>query len=254
MYIALSFDDGRKDNYDFALPILEKYKLVATFNIATAYVDGSISKEDIPCLNPAMSISNVQSLYKKGHEIACHGDSHKNDIDDIRRGYYKLSKWLEWNEGYKPGFASPNSKMSIDDINSRLNEYKKGFSYMRISSYKKDMLVTRFIRKIAYISGNCNLYNIAYSNNIGALKDGFIAVSVPIMHKVTMEQVKSIIVYAKQQNKDCILMFHSILPKGEDFYEDTWSWDAVKFDELCSWLKEMQDNHVFDVVKTYEIL
>jgi len=39
--IVLSFDDGRKDFYEYALPILKKYNLVATLNVTTGYVDGN---------------------------------------------------------------------------------------------------------------------------------------------------------------------------------------------------------------------
>jgi peptidoglycan/xylan/chitin deacetylase (PgdA/CDA1 family) len=37
--LAITFDDGYKDNFDVALPLLRKHNLTATFFIATQYVD-----------------------------------------------------------------------------------------------------------------------------------------------------------------------------------------------------------------------
>ena len=41
-YVVLSFDDGRRDFYVNAFPILMKYKLVATLNVITDYVGKKI--------------------------------------------------------------------------------------------------------------------------------------------------------------------------------------------------------------------
>ena len=41
LYVSLSFDDGRIDNYTNVLPILEKYKLNATKHIISGYIDGT---------------------------------------------------------------------------------------------------------------------------------------------------------------------------------------------------------------------
>lgn len=43
---CITFDDGYADNYLNALPILKRYKLNATFFIATAYIDGGIMWND----------------------------------------------------------------------------------------------------------------------------------------------------------------------------------------------------------------
>ena len=45
--VAISFDDGYRDNYEIALPILTKYGLTATFFIATGFLDGGIMWNDV---------------------------------------------------------------------------------------------------------------------------------------------------------------------------------------------------------------
>lgn len=254
MQIVLSFDDGRRDNFEVAVPILKKYNLPATFNIATAYVDGTIMVNERPCPNTSMSIDNVKDLYRDGFEISCHGDHHRNDIDDIKMGLNKLSDWLSWDDDHKPGFASPQSNLSADEIRARIDDYKSIFAYMRISSYEEETLISRTIRKAAHISHSKYLYNKAFKNNIGGIRDGFIAASVPIIHSATVDQVQYLIEKSKVKGKDCILMFHSILSRGSQFYDDLWSWDADSFDKLCRWLDLERNKQAFDVVNTIDLV
>ena len=252
--IAISFDDGRKDNYDVAVPILKKYGLSASFNIATAYVDGSINPETRPCPNEAMSRDNVVEIAKAGFEIACHGDHHRNDIEDIKAGAKKLRIWMGLSKDDKLGFASPCSSLSIEDIEKNLYEYKKLFSYVRIASSKKENVTNRVVRKVAHLTHSKKLYCKAFYDNLGGLEHGFIATSIPILHKTTIGQIIALIVKAKKEGKDCILMFHSVLNPGEEYYNKLWSYDATKFEELCAYLSAEMALGSINVLKTKDLI
>lgn len=252
--VVLSFDDGRKDNYDVVLPIIKEYGLTATFNIATAYVDGTIDKSDAPCDNPAMTIDDVVELYKNGCEIACHGDCHKNTLLDIENGLDKLRDWLSWPQNHKPGFASPQSNLTTRDIHLQKEKLMSMFSYIRIASYKKDSYIKRIVRKIAHKIRSNYLYCMVYKKDLGGLKDGFVAISIPVIHTTSVNQVKSLVREAEKEQKDCILMFHSIIPREEPFYDNMWSWDRDNFEDLCRWLQNERNDGMLKVTTMMHLL
>lgn len=74
--IVLTFDDGWKSQYDFALPILEKYKLTGTFFIIT----GSTGAKSY------MTTDELKTLVAKGFEVASHTVSHPKlpTLDDTK--------------------------------------------------------------------------------------------------------------------------------------------------------------------------
>ena len=53
--VAITFDDGNQDNYDLALPALEKYHLTATFFIVTGWVGqpGHLTWDEIAAMQRA---------------------------------------------------------------------------------------------------------------------------------------------------------------------------------------------------------
>ena len=66
-YFVLTFDDGHISNYEFVMPVLEKYGFKAIFFITT----GLIEKE-----SNFMDWVKVKELHRKGHSIQCHGHFH----------------------------------------------------------------------------------------------------------------------------------------------------------------------------------
>ncbi len=66
--ISVTFDDGFKNNFIEAVPILKKHGARATFYVSSGFIDkpGFMSKNDL---------LEIQSL---GNEVASHGDTHPN--------------------------------------------------------------------------------------------------------------------------------------------------------------------------------
>jgi peptidoglycan/xylan/chitin deacetylase (PgdA/CDA1 family) len=88
--IAITFDDGYKDNYDYALPILEKYKTPATIYITTRFPEGDCTMWWYELWE---IIKNKESITFEFKEIKyllnCKSNSQKIKI------YNLLSKFIE---------------------------------------------------------------------------------------------------------------------------------------------------------------
>ncbi len=79
--ILLTFDDGYKDNYTNALPLLEKYKMKGDFAIIT----GGTNTADY------MSTDNLKDLIAKGHSIASHTVNHCTTAIKIKTNTFQDS-------------------------------------------------------------------------------------------------------------------------------------------------------------------
>ena len=88
-YIVLSFDDARSDTYEIALPIMQRYGLVGTVNIISDYVLHPDHYHFVTS-SKAMTAEQVRNWQKCGGEIACHGSTHKNTAEDIKRNIDEL--------------------------------------------------------------------------------------------------------------------------------------------------------------------
>ena len=71
--ICITFDDGYKDNYRNAFPILEKYELKATIFITADFVGKKDASEEY------LTWQDIIEMRKSGEfEIGCHSLSHRN--------------------------------------------------------------------------------------------------------------------------------------------------------------------------------
>ena len=78
--------------------------------------------------------------------------------------------------------------------------------------------------------------------------------SVPILNPHSYKQVEYIIDKTIQKNGDIILMLHSILKNGEEFYDDLYSWDYDKFVKLCDYLYRQQKRGLLKVETNLNIV
>ena len=63
-----------------------------------------------------MTANQLMEWQKAGNEIACHGSTHQNTKDDVIRNIIELSGLGI--DTTKIGFASPNSTLTIDNMQS----------------------------------------------------------------------------------------------------------------------------------------
>jgi peptidoglycan/xylan/chitin deacetylase (PgdA/CDA1 family) len=77
--LAITFDDGYRDNYENAAPVLERLSLPATFFIVTGWMDTQIVPwwdEELGIRHPWMTWDQVRSLHRRGFEIGAHTQTH----------------------------------------------------------------------------------------------------------------------------------------------------------------------------------
>lgn len=267
--VVLSFDDGRVDQLRTAM-YLQEQRVPAVFNITTGYLEGKC-----PALTdvPAMRIEDVCQISESPlFEVAAHGDLHDNSVRDIMRGRKKILKLLRsdneenraidgWVMGGSMqttfiGYASPDSKMSPEFIRSHEKQLRNmGFSYVRTGSAVRTYRIFRKLcRKAGRILHFPLLYKAAYGETLSEMTENFCFTSVPIMADTTFREVEAIIDLAIRRNKMCVLMFHSVLNKGETGYRDLWTWDWNKFEHLVQYLKARQDRSELSVMTIEQFL
>ena len=77
--VAITFDDGYRDNFTFALPILERFRFRATFFIATGYIGTRSTLEryrDCCQEDGTLDWEQVDEMRARGHAVGGHGREH----------------------------------------------------------------------------------------------------------------------------------------------------------------------------------
>lgn len=77
--VSISFDDASYTQYEYAYPVLEKYKLKATFSLVGEWTHDkpTYSAEPDIFLIKKMGWQQIKELHQNGHEIAAHGYKHQ---------------------------------------------------------------------------------------------------------------------------------------------------------------------------------
>ena len=254
--VVLSFDDGRGDNYRIAVEELLPRNLKATFNITTGYINGNISEKDAPCENPPLTVGDVQELGKyEEFEIAGHGHKHLNTLEDWKKGIDVLTDWLgnKWKKDDCIGIASPHSGMSTEAVRMLQNELDDmKIKYVRIGLSNQKELLQRIINKLAGKLKSKQLFYWANKKSIRTIGNDLVVYSIPVLHTHTIEQIIYTIEKAISKKQDVVLMFHSILKKGEEFYDSMWTWDYEKFVQLCDYLVKLRSQQKIEISTTMD--
>jgi peptidoglycan/xylan/chitin deacetylase (PgdA/CDA1 family) len=100
--LSITFDDGYLDNFQVAAPILQKYRLPATFFVTTGFLGTSIVAPwdaALPMSPHWMDWAHVRQLASLGFEIGNHSDTHLNmatsSPEDVRSDLMVAKEKLE---------------------------------------------------------------------------------------------------------------------------------------------------------------
>ena len=237
-YISLSFDDGRRDSFEFGRPILKKYDIPATFNITSGYVlDGRMA--DIVTSAEPMTVEMLRTLYgDPSIEIAGHGDRHENSLEDLVRGLEGLHSILGVESLYDgpDGLASPGSELEKPEFKEVLDQViSHGVGYVRVSCRYQSWTVAKILlRKLSRIFPIPALYAAAYGDTLmDRIGEDRLLYSIPVLGMISVAELDAVMRRAIREGKSCILMFHSIVPAGARL-RDNWDFPADKFEALCA--------------------
>ena len=264
--IILSFDDARQDQYIAARKFLTPLRMPAVFNITSGFIDGEKINADIKAL--PMTWKQVRWLSAQDQfEVAVHGHSHTNVMEDLLRCRDRIYEELGLTKESMIGMASPGSGLSMEMIDRDWRLYQeKGFSYIRTGALYRnfrsgDAFASRmetksriFCRKCANATGSPGLYGLAYSRNIQSPAEIFPRrnsfgqyCAVPVMGYVSAEQVCGLVDRTIRKKGVCTLMFHSIAME-EDSREDVWSWNCDRFRRLVHYLNRKAAARCLEVI------
>jgi peptidoglycan/xylan/chitin deacetylase (PgdA/CDA1 family) len=83
--VWITFDDGWKDNYISALPILKKYNIPATFFVTTGYVNRVVVPDKHSDRDVFMDWQEIREVAREGISIGAHTVSHRllSNLSDI---------------------------------------------------------------------------------------------------------------------------------------------------------------------------
>ncbi len=77
--LAITFDDGYRDNFDNAAPVLERLGLPATFFVITQWMGSGVTAwwdQGLSAPHPWMTWEQVRALHRRGFEIGAHTRTH----------------------------------------------------------------------------------------------------------------------------------------------------------------------------------
>ena len=116
--VAVTFDDGYRDNFTHAVPILQEIQIPATFFVSTGFMSTDrvfAHDEDDAKIFPNMTWDDLRSMQAAGFEIGAHTINHADlgqaDADQLRSEIDEPLATLNRELGVQPrAFAFPYGK------------------------------------------------------------------------------------------------------------------------------------------------
>jgi len=136
-YVAITFDDGWADNYEFALPLLNKIRIPASIFLATNYIGSTTTfwPERLYRLLNHLKDNNAPSLLSDLNSFFEHLDS---SLD--------LARLEIENSDYVAQLINLAKALTDDEINSKLDLMEASFPTLKKS--RPDMLSWQQVREL----------------------------------------------------------------------------------------------------------
>ena len=256
-YIALTFDDGRFDNYLIAKSVMDKYGFCGTVYITTGFIDNTWEESEVlQTPTRPLTVDEIKALYESGWEIGLHGDKHQTQVEDMRNALNKLRLWGIDNA--KWGISVPNSKVEEIEIEKIINsDYGCEIAYIRrgrrcnTKTLKNKILYGLY--SVLKLKGAYRCFNSENAFTLASID----RTNIPSVVIRSNDEPDMIVDYIKKLPEGSVVVFmlHSILPIDHAFSEkDPWSWEEKRFDSFCASLNAMVKNNQLEVLPAMELL
>lgn len=201
--ISICFDDGRKNQFDYAFQLMETMGMTGTYYIPTARI------RDFSGNSAYMSVEEIQTLQTHGNEIGSHGQTHTNFLtlsnSTIRQECYASKQILQSfgltvnNIAYPFGGTNP----TVDAIAS---EYYRSGRY----AYTKNFVMNPPISKFALFA------------RAGEAGDNS-----------TLMRLKSMVDQVYSANGWGVVFFHNVIP---DVYDRNYTISTQDFSAFLNYV------------------
>lgn len=243
-YVSFTFDDGRRDNFTYAYPVMKKYSIAGTLFCTTGYIDGTWQKDESwLSAGEAIRIDELKELQQNGWELALHGDKHTTEVEDLKCASQKMAQWGFRNRPI--GFSMPNSNIAKEKLDAVIDRY-----------LGSELLYIRAGRQINTKSFSARaLYALYTYGHLQWAYNKFNNVNLTDLSRINKKQIYSVVVRCKDDpemlarfieqipdNTCAVLMLHSILPEDSQYYgTDPWNWSLVRFERFCKEIDKLRN-------------
>lgn len=240
--VILAFDDGRKDIYNIAFPIMKKNNIIGSLYIITGTLNNSYTpiKGFASGKRQFISLENILEMEKEGFEISSHSCNHSNEYSMIKESLDFLCNKGIMKREYK-SFSSPRSE--INEKNFEKSEIKKlDLKYLRTGIQIRNENI--FMKLMFILQKKCKskiAFYLLNKDNIMKNRKEFFIKTIAIRSYNTINQINFLLNKIKQ-NETAVLLFHSITNENEEI--DEWGFNKIKFEKLCKMINDKNINNL----------